>query len=129
MPDTGRRGILRRMSLLLAIVLTAAGPATTIAPRRPAGPCQWIEGRLTVGNGTPAYRIWPRGTRRLLGVTNARFDAEAGDVIPANAALYLRENRTDRLWGQFLVCPLAPERAGRMRPVRVAAARRLSRAP
>lgn len=66
------------------------------------------------------------GTRRLLGVTTAGFDAEAADVVPANVAHYLRANRADRLWGRFLVCPLAPERAGLMRPVRLLAARRLS---
>ena len=116
------------MSLLLAaLALAAAAPSNT--PPQRAGECQWVVGRLTLGNGTPAYRIWPRGTRRLLGVTNTRFESEAADVIPANAARYLRENWTDRVWGHFLVCPLAQERAGRMRPVRVAAARKLSRAP
>ena len=116
-----------RFALLLLIL--AASTAAASEARAPAGQCQWIEGRLTLGNGTPAFRIWPRGTRRLLGVTNARFDSEAADVIPANAARYLRENRTDRLWGRLLVCPLAPDRTGWMRPVRLAAARGLSRAP
>jgi hypothetical protein len=112
---------------LAALALAAAAPAD--APPQRVGECGWIEGRLTLGNGTPATRIWPRGTRRPLGVTNARFESEAADVVPANVARYLRANRTDRLWGRFLVCPLAPERAGWMRPVRVAAARNLSPAP
>lgn len=109
--------------LLFLLAASASAPTDACAAGES---CHWVEGRLTLGNGTPAFRIWPRGTRRLLGVTTRRSGSEAADVIPANAARYLRENRTDRVWGRFLVCPLEPERAGRMRSVRVAAAGRLS---
>ncbi|HEX8363737.1 MAG TPA: hypothetical protein VF603_00460 [Allosphingosinicella sp.] len=117
------------MPIAFLLPLLAVSSAAPSEARAAEHSCHWVEGRLQGGNGTPAYRIWPRGTRRLLGVTTAGFDAEAADVIPANVAHYLRANRTDRLWGRFLVCPLAPERAGRMRPVRLLAARRLSPAP
>jgi hypothetical protein len=112
-----------RLAFLLPFL---AFTATATSAQSAAQGCHWVEGRLQSGNGTPAFRIWPRGTGRLLGVTNAGFDAEAADVIPANVARYLRANRTDRVWGRFLVCPLAPERAGRMRLVRLVAARGLS---
>jgi hypothetical protein len=52
--------------MLLALMLAGLKVETQAVDR-----CHWVEGRLTVGNGTPAVRIWPRGTRRLLGVTTS----------------------------------------------------------
>src|SRR5687768_10147911 len=88
-------------------------------------PCYWVEGRLTVGNGTPSVRIWPRGTRRLLGVTTRLHESEGPNVIPGNVRAFLASNRTDRVWGQFRVCPLAADRPGWMRPVTIVRARHL----
>lgn len=121
-----RRALMLRMSQLLAALAFAAAFA---APAGAAGGCFRVEGRLTVGNGTPSVRIWPRGTRRLLGVTTRSHGAEGPDVVPANVAAFLRRHRTDRVWGSFRVCPLAADRPGWMRPVVLVRARRLVSAP
>ena len=112
-----------KLALLTIAFVAALGGAAH--PRQPAHGCYWVDGRLTLGNVTPAIRIWPRGTRRLLGVTTANYQSESEETLPPNVWSFLRQSRTDRLWGSFKVCPLAPDRPGHMRPVTVAAARQL----
>jgi hypothetical protein len=107
------------MFLAQALALAAATPDGA------GSRCFWVEGRLTVGNGTPSVRIWPRGTKRLLGVTTRLHESEGPDVIPGNVRAFLESNRTDRVWGRFRVCPLAADRPGWMRPVTLVRARRL----
>ena len=116
-------------TLALTIVAFVAALGDAAQARQAAQGCHWVEGRLTLGNGTPAIRIWPRGTRRLLGVTTPDFRSESEETLPPNVWAFLRQKRTDRIWGAFKVCPLAPDRPGHMRPVTVAAARKLRLAP
>src|ERR1700726_1965744 len=52
-------------------------------PMRPA-PCFWVTGRLTFGNGTPGVRLWPRETRRVLGVHGGDGDPESPGLLPKN---------------------------------------------
>lgn len=106
---------------LLALAGAASGAAES--------GCHWVEGRLTIGNGTPSVRIWPRGTRRLLGVTSRLHGPEGDDVLPGNVRRYLDSNRVDRVWGRFRICPLAADRPGWMRPVIVVRAQGLVPAP
>ena len=83
---------------------------------------------MTIGPGTPAVRIWPRGTHRLLGVVNPKNEADAGSMLPSN----LRKMMTPRsgyvVWGKFHVCPIISEQAGTMRLVTIDRADDLSRA-
>lgn len=71
-----------------------------------------------VYNGNPAFRIWPRGTRRLLGVVSDDDDENGEDWerLPPN----LRQHEPTfgmEVWGHFRVCPRTPERPGWMRMV------------
>jgi hypothetical protein len=71
------------------------------------GACFTVHGRLSAWNGTPTYRIWRIGTRRILGVSN--------DILPESLAANMS-------WGveasgNFLVCPFSREHAGRMQQV------------
>ena len=83
---------------------------------------------MTAGNGTPSVRIWPSGTHRLLGVVNAQHpiadDAYKPDV-PDDADALLTPENDYTVWGDFYVCPVAPERAGWMRFVVVPKAKKL----
>jgi len=107
--------------LLIAVLAALVGGT---ANAKPMG-CHWIDGRLTLGNGTPAIRIWPRGTHRLLGVTTADSKSESRKALPAALWTFLHHNRTTRVWGSFKVCPIAADRRGWMRPVTVIAVRNL----
>lgn len=85
-----------------------------------AGQCFVVRGRMAGGNGTPWLRIWRFGTDRMLGVE--QFDDESPNV-PAD--LNARLGPGVRIYGDFRVCPLGPERAGTMRRICVAGATRL----
>ena len=113
------------LSLLTAAVLVSSGPVEAKADK---WPCYWLHGRLTAGNGTPSVRIWPRGTNRLLGVVNWKNPhSDVGELgtLPPNVLRLIGINNIATMWGDFFVCPVAPERAGRMRFVIVNHARKL----
>jgi hypothetical protein len=73
---------------------------------------------MSAGSGTPSIRIWPTGTHRLLGVVSVQH-AVADDAyeaeIPRNAKKLLTSQHNFTAWGDFYVCPVAPERRGSMR--------------
>jgi hypothetical protein len=79
------------------------------------GECFVVHGRLSDWNGNPTLRIWPVGTRRILGVPEGYF-------LPENVEACVGWDRFQNLYADFLVCPLAPERPGHMRPVCVESA-------
>jgi hypothetical protein len=91
---------------------------------RPNLPCFWVTGRLSAANGAPTWRIWPKGTRRLLGVVSRSGDAERTDLLPASV-LRLDPDFDHAIWGRYRVCPLGPDRAHAMRFVELVEARRL----
>ena len=84
-------------------------------------PCFTVRGRLTVGNGTPAARLWPFGTRRLLGVfSGADGQADSEGVFPPTLRAAMQPPKPGFLnpvAGVFRVCPLTTDLAGWMRPV------------
>src|SRR4051812_43633861 len=101
-------------ALLIALLISdaAAEPA-----------CHRVHGRLFAANGTPSLRIWPVGTRRLLGVhDDANPEALPPELRGARApAMGARDDDRVEVYGDFTVCPLGPDRAGHMRMVTVKA--------
>jgi hypothetical protein len=97
-----------------------------------AASCHWTHGRITIGNGTPAYRLWKVGTKRLLAIYSGpstyhdplSLDNEDPD-FPANVEKIWSPRVYRPLYGDFEVCPLAPEHSGAMRPVCVESAKNL----
>jgi hypothetical protein len=83
-------------------------------------PCFVVHGILQGSNGVPALRLWRSGTKRVLGVVGGDGDPAAADLIPEplNSQMttstpgWLRSVDAD-----FMVCPLAVEKAGWMQPV------------
>ena len=115
------RGIL---FLLLATSLAYAIGRPAEAKGR-TWPCSWVHGRMTAGNGTPSTRIWPVGTHRMLGVVNPNQPDDEWGKMPNRVRSFLTPEDDFSVWGDFYVCPVAPERAGWMRFVVVRDARRL----
>jgi len=114
---------MRKLVMLLALV--SLFPVVAVAKSK-TWPCYWLHGRMTVGNGTPSTRIWPVGTHRILGVVNpGRPDVEVGEMPNSVIRLLTPENDLT-VWGDFYVCPVAPERAGWMRFVVVKEAKGLA---
>ena len=75
------------------------------------GPCFNIRGRLSYWNGAPSARIWPVGTKRLIGV---HFDV----LPPALEAEMIkydpRRSFYTEVWADFRLCPFTRYREGRM---------------
>jgi len=115
------------MKYVLTIVLLII-PAFGEQPKCKGNPqvvaaCYTVHGRATFGPGTPALRIWPVGTKRMLGVTAGPIADDADDPIaPENFAI---PNNAVAIYGDFEVCPFTPERKGFMRRVCVESASRI----
>jgi hypothetical protein len=74
-----------------------------------------FHGRLSIGNGTPCYRIWIVATRRILGVGG-------GDLEPAEMPQALQSvfsNTSVEVYADFAVTPLTKYEKGVMQMVRV----------
>ena len=69
-------------------------------------------------NGTPSYRIWVVGTRRILGVSEGRFAPSGYKLLPSPLPESLDEDMD--YFGDFKVCPFQADTPGSMRLVCVA---------
>jgi len=78
-----------------------------------AGACWNIRGKVTLWNGNPSVRIWPVGTKRILGVRDAD-----PMLIPGELAKSLSWETAS--YANLRVCPLTAERPGHMQIVCVA---------
>lgn len=109
--------------ILLAATAASAAPACRESPRL-TGACFDVRGRLALGNGDPAWRIWPMGTHRMLGVVDGQLSPESlesGGLPPTVARATARSTLPNHaVWGTFTVCPLSPDRPGHMRSVCIA---------
>jgi hypothetical protein len=140
-PDISRRGFssfarftsqrLARFTAVASAGLLGLLPSAVATPPAPCkgslklvGACYMVHGRATYGPGTPALRIWPVGTHRMLGITAGRVadDADA-PIIPQN---FVIESGKREAWGDFEVCPFTPERTGAMQMVCVESVKHLS---
>jgi hypothetical protein len=119
--------------LTLAVLITcsaAEGSRSNDAPScrtRPdvVGKCFVVYGRLSVYNGTPSIRLWPSGSKRLLGVLdpNDISNAPGPTVLPGDIKGKLDWNKD--MFGDFLVCPLSRKQAASMQTICIESGKRL----
>jgi hypothetical protein len=117
--------MLPRLSLLIVLSACTVGaqspavqPANSCRARSDlVGKCFTVHGRLSVYNGTPSIRLWPIGTKRLLGVIDPRDPSAVPgrDTLPESIASKLDFDKD--VFGDFLVCPLTRSKPGRMQTV------------
>jgi len=88
------------------------------------GKCFDVHGRLSVYNGAPAVRLWRSGTRRMLGVSEGRFNLPGYRNLPESLSLQLTGD--NEVFGDFLVCPFTRPRPREMQLVCIESARNLS---
>lgn len=76
------------------------------------GACYSVHGRLNTGADTIQLRLWPVGTKRMLGVSDgpAINDAES----PLYPKTIKFSNGDETIYGDFEVCPFTPKREGEM---------------
>jgi hypothetical protein len=113
------------LSVLLLLLISSAsgGPRDLQQPQscrnRPdvVGKCFAVHGRLSVYNGTPSIRLWPMGTKRLLGVIDPGdpSNAPGPTILPIEIKNKLDWNKD--VFGDFSVCPLTRQRSGRMQTI------------
>lgn len=110
--------------VMLLLIFPAAGQTRQCKGNpKVVDACYLVHGRATFGAGTPALRIWPIGTRRMLGVTAGPIADDADDpIVPRNM---LVDPNVQGVFGDFEVCPFTPERKGHMQMVCVESAKKL----
>jgi hypothetical protein len=114
------------VAALLVALCAQAIPQTVLKRRIPcktlknAASCYWTHGRLQEYEGTPAYRLWKIGTKRILGIYSGpsvyhgrpSTDNEDPEFPPSLRPLI--HSGLVQVFGNFEVCPLEPERPGSM---------------
>ena len=135
---------MKRMAifLLLTAFCTHSTEASDNTPKRTipckteenANSCYWTHGRLGVGNGTPSYRLWKIGSHRVLGIYSGpsvdRYGLDnEGPELPSNVDRSLWDTKdphfANRIFGDFEVCPLEPEKAGAMQAACIESAKNI----
>src|SRR3954464_4650227 len=105
------------LALLLTPIVSSAVEAPFNEPQScrtrsdVVGKCFSVQGRLSVYNGTPSIRLWPIGTKRLLGVIDPTDTSNAPDptILPADIKQKLDWDKD--VFGNFVVCPLTRQQA------------------
>jgi hypothetical protein len=87
---------------------------------QPTMQCFTVHGRLSLYNGTPGFRIWKVGSKRLFGVLNS-YGKEPEDqvlLLPEPVQELMKPDTTTTMaYGDFTICPFTAERPGRMQMV------------
>jgi hypothetical protein len=117
--------IVRSLGFIVVIgALLTAVPATA----KPfAEACYTVHGRLSQSNGVPSLRIWKIGTRHKLGVFDCSGKDESTQALPGNVKAKAGRYAERPVTGDFLVCPLHPEKQGEMQSVCIRKATHLVR--
>jgi len=123
----------QRRAVILAAVMSVAVPGAPVqdASIQPGDVCTHqgsfvdscftVHGRMGAANGSPSYRIWVISTGRLLGVPQLCVLPPALDTLMGIDDKFV--------YADFVVRPLAKERAGWMRTVCVASASKIVTQP
>jgi hypothetical protein len=120
--------------LIFAIVclgLPRSLPAQELQSKKPCrqhpqlvAACFQVHGRLSAFNGAPSLRIWPVGSKRLLGISEGRFALPDFANIPPELVAQLG-GWDNAMFADFTVCPFTEEMPGVMRFVCVDSARNI----
>ena len=109
--------------VLLVVPLFGEPPKCKTNPKVVSACCK-VHGRVTFGNGTPGLRMWPVGTKRMLGITAGPIADDADEPIAPENLLKHFDGKS-WVYGDFEVCPFTPERMGFMQMVCVESASNL----
>jgi hypothetical protein len=109
-------------AVVVSLALFAAGEGAAETPSCKVSPivtqpCFTVRARLFFAADTPPTRLWPVGTRRLLGVGGLEGDSETERPLPKNVRSFMTRTKDDDLrplMGTFRVCPLERSRPGWM---------------
>lgn len=131
---------MKRILVLLAWVVVAStivgspqdAKKRKVACKTPenANTCYWTHGRLSLYNGgSPNFRLWKIGTHRLLGIYSGPGSGPFTDGLPDEDDVELPANLMTQdftqasVFGNFEVCPLAPQKEEHMQPACIESAK------
>lgn len=111
-------GVLGAVMLFASSSSAAVGNPAAACKDSPkiVGECFMVHGRLSAWNGTPTFRIWRVGTKRILGVVGADGGPEGGMPLSIEELVLPDAFKID-VYGDYQVCPLTTLRPGRMQIV------------
>ena len=134
---------MKRILVLLVLVVVAsaiAGSPQDAKKRKVAcktaenaKTCYWTHGRLSLYNGgSPNFRLWKIGTHRVLGIYSGPGAGPFNDGLPEveedvelPANLMKHDFTKASVFGDFEVCPLAPEKEEHMQPACIESAKNI----
>jgi hypothetical protein len=79
-------GLVSRL-LAFTVLISAANSAWAAervpcaTSRKVVAACYMVHGRLSLGNGNPAMRMWKIGTTRMLGIYDGNFKEQEGGPL------------------------------------------------
>ena len=119
----------RLITAIMILVSCVVGTANSEEPARKktckehpmlSGQCYKVRGRMNFTNGTPGVRIWPVGTKRILGISESKFYLEEYENVPQELLQQLTWDNA--MFADFTVCPFTHDKPGVMRLVCVESA-------
>lgn len=119
--------IVTSLLLMICASVSAGSPMQAVAEKscrdhpQLIGKCFVVRGSLSVYNGAPAVRIRRTGTRRVLGVSEQRFNLPGYRNLPDDLAERL--NGDNEIAGDFLVCPFTKPKPREMQLVCIESAK------
>ena len=115
-PVSIARLVLAAAMLALPLAASAQDANCRLTARR-VGACFTVHGRLFFSSTAPEIRLWPVGTHRILGVLS--WDGQEDQALSEQMLERLWGGRDlpGRIWGDYEVCPLTADQAGRMQMV------------
>lgn len=124
-------------TVALAVCISATGSPRQSRKRKAvcktaeiAASCYWVHGRLGVANGNPTIRLWKIGTHHMFGILSGpgSLDRDPDDSLepelPSNVERAFK-TLTTRIYADFEICPLEPEKSGEMQDACIESARNL----
>ena len=104
----------RWVALFLVLPAFAAQPKCKGNPKV-VDACYMVHGRINLGADTVRLRLWPVGSKRVLGIASGPFINDAEDPIyPVSLKL---SSDAEAIYGDFEVCPSTHPKAGAMQMV------------
>jgi hypothetical protein len=113
-------------ALFVLATLATAAASECRDDRKRVDACFSVHGRIAIGANL-RLRLWPVGTHRLLAIAYPPDGAEKDPYMPEN--LHRMLDLQSAIFGDYEICPLSPDRPGRMRFACVQTATRLIRKP
>ena len=115
-------------ALLFDLPAAVAEPQQSCAASpRLVGQCFTVHGRLTACTSVPSARIWIVGSKRILGVADAKGDVAGTPLLPGSLEdeMFSGPPCSKAAFGDYTVCPLTPSRPRVMQQVCIDSAARL----